>query len=187
MTEPFDAIELALASPWARCYRRGVPTQLDEAETQARLFAVARHGAQLYGDKPYVVHLEAVRDLVVSTGHGDLAVAAWLHDTLEDTATRKDDLVAGFGPRVAELVWAVTGVGISRADRNRDAYAKIRALPAACNLKLCDRIANVEAAGSAPAKLAMYRREMDGFAAALDGLGDPALWRRLQRALDAER
>lgn len=161
-------------------------SEMSADERQARRFAVARHGAQTYGDKPYVVHLEAVRDIVVGAGFSELAVAAWLHDTLEDTATTQADLVAGFGPRVAELVWAVTGIGLTRADRMRSVYIKIRAMPAACNLKLADRIANVEAsqATAATAKLAMYRREAEGFAAALDGLGDLALWRRLERALE---
>ena len=161
------------------CYNRRM-----DLEAAARDFAVERHGAQRYGDHPYVVHLAAVRAVLRDFAlAGDLGVAAWLHDSVEDTATTRDEIEQRFGPAVAALVWAVTGTGENRKARNQSAYDKIRQHPAAATLKLADRIANVEASATAPAKLEMYRREWPGFAAALAGLGDERLWQRLRRAL----
>lgn len=118
-----------------------------------------------------------------------MALAAWLHDTIEDTDATREDIAARFDHAVADLVWAVTGVGKNRKERNADAYAKIRVAQScfrpAANLKLADRIANVEASKNAPDKLAMYRKEWPGFRAALNGLGMPSLWERLERALAA--
>lgn len=152
----------------------------------ARDYAAKKHAAQRYGDKPYTVHLAAVRDVLREAGFDDehpLALAAWLHDTIEDTDATREELTDRFGARVADLVWAVTGIGKNRKERNENAYAKIRAYPEAAILKLADRIANVEASAHAPDKLAMYRKEWPAFRDALQGYGIPALWERLQKAL----
>jgi (p)ppGpp synthase/HD superfamily hydrolase len=157
---------------------------LDPREPAARAYAVERHGAQAYGKEPYVVHLAAVRSVLADFGiSGDLAVAAWLHDTIEDTGTTRREIAARFGDSVASLVWAVSGWGATRRQRNADAYFKIRALPAAATLKLADRIANVEASRDRPDRLAMYCAEHEGFATALAGLGDERLWERLRTAI----
>jgi (p)ppGpp synthase/HD superfamily hydrolase len=155
-----------------------------EAEAKARRFAEERHAGQRYGEQPYSVHLAAVRAVLASFGYaGDLGVAAWLHDVVEDTATTREEIAVEFGAGVAALVWAVTGVGKSRKERNEAAYEKIRSHPPAAILKLADRIANVEASRQRPDKLRMYRREWPGFERALAGLGDERMWARLRAAL----
>jgi guanosine-3',5'-bis(diphosphate) 3'-pyrophosphohydrolase len=149
-------------------------------------FAAEKHAAQRYGNAPYSVHLEAVRAVLRDAGFADdhpLAIAAWLHDTIEDTETTREEVESRFGEEVANLVWAVTGVGQNRKDRNAHAYAKIRVTPNAATLKLADRIANVEASANVPDKLAMYRKEWPGFRDALAGHGLPMLWERLEKAL----
>jgi guanosine-3',5'-bis(diphosphate) 3'-pyrophosphohydrolase len=158
---------------------------MDADEGRAREFAIAAHGDQRYGSEPYVVHLAAVRQVLRDFGYGgELGLAAWLHDTVEDTAVTVEELEREFGPRVAALVWAVTGVGENRKERTASAYAKLRALPDAITVKLADRIANSEAsARSNPRLLAMYRDELPTFTAALGEHGDPAMWERLRRAL----
>ncbi|MFO0619133.1 MAG: HD domain-containing protein [Polyangiaceae bacterium] len=162
------------------------------SETLAAGYAAARHGEQRYGDQPYAAHLAAVRAALEAPlaaseldegARADLRVAAWLHDVVEDTPTPLADVAQRFGERVAALVWAVTGVGENRKTRNADAYAKIRATPASAWLKLADRIANVEASRDRLDKRAMYAAEHASFAEALSGLGAPALWDRLARAL----
>ncbi len=161
-----------------------MPSMAPSIEDQARAFAIEKHAAQKYGDLPYEVHLSAVREVLRSFDHaGPLAVAAWLHDVVEDTATTKEEVSARFGDEVATLVVAVTGVGPNRKERNASAYAKIRATPAAAILKLADRIANVEASRTRPDKLAMYREEWPSFEGALAGLGDERMWSRLRTAL----
>jgi len=158
----------------------------DPRETDARVFAEAAHADQKYGDAPYVKHLTMVRAVLADFGYGGaLGVAAWLHDVVEDTPVSRQEVETRFGSDVAELVWAVTGVGADRKERNATAYAKIRALPAAAILKLADRIANVEASRDVPKKLALYRAEWGAFRKALGDLGDPRMWARLERAIAA--
>jgi (p)ppGpp synthase/HD superfamily hydrolase len=155
----------------------------DELEADAKALAVERHGAQRYGDAPYVEHLAAVRAVLADFGlGGPPGVAAWLHDVLEDTPTTRDELDGRFGDEVGALVWAVTGVGHDRRERARSMYEKIAARPAAAALKLADRIANVEASRGRPDKLAMYRGERDAFRRGLGGLGPAAMWARLEAA-----
>jgi hypothetical protein len=170
---------------------------LTPTDDDARAFALARHGEQRYGDEPYIVHLTAVRQVCADFEvGGDIAVAAWLHDTVEDTDTDCSELEARFGVHVADLVWAVTGVGKTRVDRVRDMLRKIRrAGRDAVKLKLADRIANVEASvaggGKTAALLAMYREEQPALADAVWEVGTDITVRRmlqrLQRALDTGR
>src|SRR4051794_30356155 len=87
----------------------------------ARDYAIQKHEGQLYGTEPYSVHLAAVREVLRWAGFEDghpLATAAWLHDIVEDTAATREDVAARFGDDVAALVWAVTGVGANRKERN---------------------------------------------------------------------
>jgi (p)ppGpp synthase/HD superfamily hydrolase len=58
---------------------------------------------------PYVAHLMAVSALVLEDGGDvDSAVAALLHDVVEDTPVTLDQVRARFGPRVASLVAAAS-------------------------------------------------------------------------------
>lgn len=158
------------------------------AAERAAAFAVHAHGEQLYGHAPYSAHIEDVRAVLYDFSiDGDLVTAAWLHDTLEDTKTTREQIADAFGEDVAALVEAVTGRGPNRKARVSDAYAKIEALPEAVFLKLADRIANVEA--SAHTKLAtftMYREEQPGFEAMIARAG-MASHPKVQRMLDRLR
>jgi (p)ppGpp synthase/HD superfamily hydrolase len=74
-------------------------------EERARAFAIAAHGNQRYGEQPYEVHLAAVRQVLFDFGHGgELAIAAWLHDTVEDTDVTVEQIELEFGSAVAALV-----------------------------------------------------------------------------------
>ena len=152
-------------------------------------FAALKHRRQRRKDaeaSPYINHpLALARVLKLEAGVEDVDVlaAAILHDTVEDTPTTREEIEVRFGADVASLVWAVTGVGKNRKERNANAYEKIRAYPLAATLKLADRIANVEASANVPDKLAMYRKEWPSFRDALAGNGHPALWERLRKAL----
>jgi len=60
-------------------------------------------------DVPYVSHLAGVAILLAKHGFDDEVVAAGaLHDAIEDTGTTAEDIARLFGPRVADLVVAVT-------------------------------------------------------------------------------
>ncbi len=147
-------------------------------EVEAREFAARAHRGQKYGSKPYTFHLSAVRDVVEDFGlRGPLGVAAWLHDVVEDTSVTREEVAERFTTVVADLVWAVTGVGGSRSERVKDAYAKVvahsRSAPAsasAAKLKLADRIANAEQSREDnPRVYAMYLKEQAGFMAMIEG------------------
>lgn len=160
---------------------------LETIEEHARDFAMIQHGEQMYGEKPYVAHLEAVRKVLADFGiGGHVAIAAWLHDVVEDTMTTKADIEKEFGPVVAEMVWTVTGCGANRHARNDNMYDKMHVNSAALPLKLADRIANVESAQINNYQLLMmYRREHQTFTERLRPLRkdlDP-MWDRLQQAL----
>jgi len=118
-------------------------------------------------------------------------MAGWLHDVLEDTATSKAELVRNFGEEVADIVYRVTDEpGADRTERKRKTYQKIRDHLDATTVKLCDRIANVEASSDVPEKLNMYRNEYREFRDVLcirhhgSLLGD--LWRHLDQLLGFE-
>ena len=69
-------------------------------ELDAQRFAEEAHAGQRYGEHPYGVHLQAVRAVLRDFGHGGaLAVAAWLHDTVEDTAVTREQVEAHFENR----------------------------------------------------------------------------------------
>lgn len=139
--------------------------------TKAQQFAKAAHRDQTYGGLPYTVHLEAVRQLLVSFGIQDPALldAAWLHDVVEDTDTTIEAVKQTFGDRVAFLIHAVTNEpGSNRKARALATYPKIAADDDAIRLKVADRIANMESCirDSSPL-LKMYQKEMPAFEAAL--------------------
>ncbi|THB85072.1 HD domain-containing protein, partial [Pantoea allii] len=127
----------------------------DSLEEQARRFATEAHASagqrRKYTDEPYIVHPAAVVELVRSVSHDEaLLAAAWLHDTVEDTATTRNDIEAHFGERVASLVEMLTNNTPTEA-KNRAArkLAHFRhtasASPDAQTIKLADIIDNTRA------------------------------------------
>jgi (p)ppGpp synthase/HD superfamily hydrolase len=77
----------------------------------ALAFADQRHAGQTrdLDDLPFVTHPVEVACLLYEGGYPDEVVAAGvLHDVLEDTDAERSDLESRFGPRVAQLVEAVT-------------------------------------------------------------------------------
>jgi (p)ppGpp synthase/HD superfamily hydrolase len=61
------------------------------------------------GGMAYIHHPVAVAELLAEHGFDEQTVAAaLLHDVVEDSETSIDEIAAAFGPRVAELVAALT-------------------------------------------------------------------------------
>ena len=145
--------------------------------TQAKLFATQKHvldNHQVYGNVlPYTHHLQAVAEKLIAFGERSETsiAAAWLHDVVEDTAGRNNevrvrDIEEIFGEEIALLVSAVTSEpGANRKVRNALTYPKIRATGyAAIELKLADRLANVEFSISGGGRaIEMYRKEHADF------------------------
>jgi|SRR5579885_2217398 len=153
----------------------------------AQQFATNEHvvkRGQLYGVLPYTHHLERVAKVLERFGYNDpvLAVAAWLHDVMEDCSIKRKTIEEIFGPDVADVVWRVTNEKAeNRKVRGLLTYPKIRESAKATVLKLADRISNVENGGSL---VDMYRNEYEDFRRMLhsDGVCDD-LWSHLDQLL----
>ncbi len=86
-------------------------TYLTRRYADAVAYATAIHATQTRKGNsiPYVAHLLGVSSLVLEAGGTeDMAIAALLHDAVEDQGwqPRADDIRARFGDRVAEIVLA---------------------------------------------------------------------------------
>lgn len=158
----------------------------DAKSMKAREFAIRAHGDQLYGDRPYVEHLEAVVSVLTDFGYGgDYLCAGWLHDVVEDTVTTLDDIERNFGSKVAQLVDAVSGGG-DRGGHITSIYRKIAVHPVAAIVKLADRIANIEACESGDKHARRYAREHESFAAVIRPHVLQAMWKRYEEAIRAK-
>lgn len=157
-------------------------------------FAAEKHLQQKFpgSDLPYLVHVATVAAEVIAhlpvlgLANPDLAVScALLHDTLEDTTTTHEELVARFGGAVAAGVQALTKRDVP--DKMADSLRRIREQPREVWIvKLADRIANMDAPPhywTAEKRLA-YRDEALVIADAL-GSASPALDARLRARIAA--
>lgn len=134
---------------------------------ELRAFAIERHGAQLYGREPYVVHLDDVHAAAQRHGLGmAYQRAAYGHDLLDDTETSLAEVIDRFGPEEGGLIYAVSGAGANRAARRSETLRRLAALPAGVDLKGVDRIANLAAAlrDNNGHLVRMYLREQAAYA-----------------------
>ncbi|MDU9049504.1 MAG: HD domain-containing protein [Candidatus Electrothrix sp. Rat3] len=138
-------------------------------KTKAREFACKYHGEQKYGEHPYVVHLDAVADLVQQYGESAVVIA-YLHDVVEDTSISLFDIEKEFGRLVADCVAVLTDEpGEDRKERKAKTYAKMARVcgetEIALLVKAADRLANMRAcvAGSKQRLLAVYKDEYPVF------------------------
>ncbi len=149
----------------------------------AMQFAIERHGDQMYGDKPYQHHLHAVCTILRDFGYfGKWLDAGALHDVIEDTPTTIDEIMMKWDEWTAKVVWACTGVGVNRKERNASIYEKIAAFPAAAVVKMADRIANVENSTPGSGHAAMYIKEARAFYDAVGCHAPADMVMRLDRA-----
>lgn len=133
------------------------------------------HQDQEYGIFPYVKHLEDVYQVLIRFGFGDdqwLLIGSWLHDIIEDTDWKYNDVKSKYGYDIAEMVYGVTDeMGRNRIERKKKTYEKIKANYKSLILKLADRIANMEFSALSlfgdPSKFDMYRKEDIEFQKAL--------------------
>jgi (p)ppGpp synthase/HD superfamily hydrolase len=116
---------------------------------QAADLAKAAHEGQRrkYTGEPYWHHLRNVAELVAEvTDDEEMIAAAWLHDTLEDTAVDYSTIRSGFGQRVAQLVLELTDEythekypGMNRASRKKAEAERLSKISAdARTIKLAD-------------------------------------------------
>ena len=114
---------------------------------KAREFAIKWHGDQMYGDKPYVYHLDQVAAEVKRLHTADdktsqlLQTVAYCHDLLEDTDCECEDLGSAFGWTVAEAVLLLTKTQGLRYDYY---ISKINNNFYALGVKIADTRANLK-------------------------------------------
>ena len=126
----------------------------DSIADRAREFAILAHGKQLYGELPYVTHLDDVATLLHIHQHRAVVAAGYLHDILEDTSVTREELEQEFGAELTAIAAFCTDEdGSNRKERKKATYELMRRqidaghdwIPAAIATKVADRLANVEA------------------------------------------
>jgi (p)ppGpp synthase/HD superfamily hydrolase len=123
---------------------------MDQVE-KARLFATAAHAVgqrRKYTGEPYIVHPQAVAEIVRGVQHTpEMIAAALLHDVVEDTGVSIDLVEGEFGKEVASLVFWLTDIS-KPEDGNRKVRKAIdrahtaKAPAAAQTIKVADLIDN---------------------------------------------
>lgn len=155
-----------------------------------RDYAIAAHGDQKYGDEPYVVHLDAVAEIV--RRYGATAVKlAYLHDVIEDTKVLSDRLCKDVGDYLYRCIILMSkpchGSRASKTKCLNEQAAKLKASDWAFYamvfiVKPADRLANVRASvkGNRKGWMKQYRREHAEFVNAfhVPGLCDE-IWAEL--------
>lgn len=173
-----------------------MPDRVEDAP-DPREFAVAAHGDQLYGERPYVAHLDAVAEIVRTVDESsDASTVAYLHDVVEDTSVTLMEIYETFGPRVATAVLLLTDPeGPNRRARKAELHRRLATLdptgPAerlALLVKAADRLSNVSSSldEGKDGLLKMYRKEHDDFRRATfrPGLCDD-LWAQIDDVMRA--
>lgn len=156
---------------------------MTEAQTvsQALLFAAKKHTDQRRkGDRgePYVNHLIEVVDILAQfTGGTDaeLLAAGALHDTIEDTDTKYEDLKKAFGENIADIVQECTDdKSLPKAERKR---LQVENAPHKSDkaklVKIADKISNLRSIIDSPPPDWSLERKQEYFAWAkkvVDGL-----------------
>lgn len=163
-------------------------------------FATLRHLDQTYGGRepgqriPYINHLASVAAEVLwgldADDDLDLALScALLHDVIEDTPTRFEEVRERFGAAVAEGVLALSKDATlpSRTAQMEDSLRRIRCQPREIwAVKLADRISNLYHPPFywGPERIEAYKAESELILAAL-GDAHPRLAARLAEKLAA--
>lgn len=127
---------------------------------KATAFAANKHRDQRRKDadsSPYINHPIALCDILVNEGdiaNTDVICAAMLHDTIEDTDTTEEELIAAFGSKIASIVMEVTdNKSLPKLERKRLQVEHAHSISHDAKLvKLADKIANLRDILSSPPK-----------------------------------
>ena len=120
----------------------------EAAELAARRHSgMARKGR---GNEPYINHLAEVANLLAAATDGadaELVAAGWLHDSIEDTDTTREELAQKFSERVAAFVIECTDdMSLPKAERRRRQVVDSPKKSSDAKLiKIADKISNIEA------------------------------------------
>lgn len=101
----------------------------------SREFAKEAHGEQMFGERPYMFHVDGVADIIKQVAkdheHFDILVdVAYLHDVPEDTNVTIEILRETFGYARSQAVHLLTDEdGRDRKERKLKTYQKFRDYP----------------------------------------------------------
>lgn len=128
-----------------------------------REYAIIKHGNQMYDDKPYLYHLDKVSELAKKYNMGlKYELAAYIHDVLEDTNATKNEIIQLSDESIYDMVFSVSGFGKNRTEKRNDILFKLKNNIEAINLKMLDRIENMEYSLINNKKLfEMYKKEIE--------------------------
>lgn len=116
---------------------------------QAIMFATEKHKNQFRKGTPipYIVHpIEVMQILRENNADEDTIIAGLLHDTIEDTGTKYQEILDNFGKEVAEIVQDESE-DKSKAYRVRKAehMAKVKQSPIKSKMVTCaDKLSNIK-------------------------------------------
>lgn len=150
---------------------------------KAFLFAQKLHDGQYrVSEEPYIIHpVEVAKILVNLKADSHTIIAAFLHDILEDTDTKPEEIESLFGKDVLTLVQGVTKLGKlqfkSKEERQAENFRRL--FIAMANdiriifLKLADRLHNMRTLNfmAAPKQQKIARETLDIFAPLANRLG----------------
>lgn len=170
---------------------------MNEIVERARIYATQAHARidqrRKYSNQPYEEHLRKVVELVAEvTDDPHQVAAAWLHDTVEDTAATLQDIERLFGADIAQLVADLTDVSLP-SDGNRarrkaiDREHLAQASPKAKTVKLADLIDNCrDICRHDPRFGLVFTAEMEALLRVLE-TGNRTLLKRAHKALTQGR
>ena len=147
-----------------------------------RVGAAAHAGQTRKSGEPYITHPVAVAGVLAELGLDvETLIAAILHDTIEDTPLRREEIASQFGEDVAELVDGVTKLDkIKFRDRQEAAAESFRKMLLAMSrdlrvimIKLADRLHNMRTLGaqSTEARIRIARETLEIYAPIAQRLG----------------
>ncbi|MBO9717454.1 MAG: bifunctional (p)ppGpp synthetase/guanosine-3',5'-bis(diphosphate) 3'-pyrophosphohydrolase [Pseudoxanthomonas sp.] len=147
-----------------------------------RVGAAAHAGQTRKSGEPYITHPVAVAGVLAELGLDvETLIAAILHDTIEDTPLRREDIAGQFGVDVADLVEGVTKLDkLKFRDRKEAAAESFRKMLLAMSrdlrvimIKLADRLHNMRTLGaqSAEARVRIARETLEIYAPIAQRLG----------------
>lgn len=135
---------------------------------RALVMAVALHaGSRDRAGDPYILHVLGVWQIVRDAGHGEThQIVALLHDVIEKTDTRLDDIHRAFGDDIGRAVDAMS----KRPSKSYDAYLeRLKTNPIAPPVKLADsrnnfkRLHRLKDAATRKRLAAKYQKVFDAF------------------------
>ncbi|WP_050422161.1 HD domain-containing protein [Bradyrhizobium tropiciagri] len=121
--------------------------------SEAADLAARRHNGMARkgrGSEPYINHLAEVANLLAQVTDGtdaELVAAGWLHDSIVDTETTREELAQKFSDRVASLVVECTDdMSLPKAARRQKQIEDAPHESASAKLiKIADKVSNIGA------------------------------------------